>query len=357
MSRLHAINRRLLSPRRLDPRSRSRRIHRIRFEILEDRRLLSLPPVTWVATSSGNWDVGSNWSTGQVPGSTDDVVINPSAALTVTINSSVPPVNSLQSGSNATLAVSGGSLTLAAASEIDGAFTLSGGTLTASGTLTTNGDSSWTGGTINANGNLVNDSNVDVPAGAGPTIGGVLTNDGTISITSAPNTFARLYVSGLTLGGTGQLILDEQQGGTAISRLLRVRSDAHRRVGPDGRGLRKGRCVQTPAPSSTRGSSRRTEGLEFDTPITNQGQMRRINGGTLLIDKSVDNSQGQISVNAQHRSTTRGPSPADRGHDRRHTEQRRKRIPRCHHRKHPDPERRDHGRQRNHERRDHPHRI
>ena len=188
------MKRRSLCPRRLDPRSQSRRIHRIRFEILEDRRLLSLPPVTWVATSSGNWDVGTNWSTGQVPGSTDDVVINPSAALTVTINSSVPPVNSLQSGSNATLSLSGGSLAMAAASEIDGPFALNGGTLDPNAPVTTTANSTWSGGTISGT--------------------GTLTNSGVITLTPTASSDAYLQFSGnVTLAGSGQLVMGSEVDG------------------------------------------------------------------------------------------------------------------------------------------------
>ena len=49
---------RLAAGHRLDAgrtlRSRDRRLHRIRFEVLEGRTLSA--HVTWVATSSGNWD-------------------------------------------------------------------------------------------------------------------------------------------------------------------------------------------------------------------------------------------------------------------------------------------------------------
>ena len=44
------------------------------FENLESRRLLAT--VDWISTTSGSWDVASNWSTDTVPGAGDDVVIN-----------------------------------------------------------------------------------------------------------------------------------------------------------------------------------------------------------------------------------------------------------------------------------------
>ena len=69
-------------------RSRISAWRRIRPEIqlLEERHLLAT--VNWISTQSGNWNVGSNWSTGQVPGTGDAVVIDVSGASpTVTINS------------------------------------------------------------------------------------------------------------------------------------------------------------------------------------------------------------------------------------------------------------------------------
>jgi hypothetical protein len=43
-------------------------------EVLEPRRLLAA--ISWVSTTSGSWDVASNWSTDAVPGAGDDVVID-----------------------------------------------------------------------------------------------------------------------------------------------------------------------------------------------------------------------------------------------------------------------------------------
>ena len=61
------------------------------FEALEQRQLLST--IDWVSTSSGSWDVASNWSTDTVPGPNDDVVIAVTGASpTVTISSNVESV-------------------------------------------------------------------------------------------------------------------------------------------------------------------------------------------------------------------------------------------------------------------------
>ena len=120
--------------------------HRPRFEILEDRQLLAT--VNWISPTSGDWNVGSNWSTGQVPGTGDDVVINVSGASpTVTIDSGAQSVNSVTAADP--LVVSGGSLTLAAASEIDGPLSLSGvANLTVNSGLTLKGQTTMSGGTL-----------------------------------------------------------------------------------------------------------------------------------------------------------------------------------------------------------------
>ena len=62
-----------------------------RFEVLESRELMT--NVNWISTTGGSWNVGSNWSTGQVPGSGDvvtiDVAGNPTIAVQGTPRKSV----------------------------------------------------------------------------------------------------------------------------------------------------------------------------------------------------------------------------------------------------------------------------
>ena len=102
--------------------------------------------VYWSIASSGNWDVGANWSTGNVPGSGDDVTISTAAAATVTIGAGdLEAVRSLTTTANDTLAITGGSLGVAAASVLDGPLALTGGALTVAGagaTLTATGETS-----------------------------------------------------------------------------------------------------------------------------------------------------------------------------------------------------------------------
>jgi RHS repeat-associated protein len=163
-----------------------------------------------VATSSGNWNVGSNWSTGTVPGPSDDAVINPSAALTVAIDSGEQSVHSLEGGTNATLDLSGGSLAVAAGAEIDGGFQINGDVTLAgtfhggagaasqleSGSLTTGSSGAtldfpqfqWAAGTID--GVVTNAGTLNAAGGGSKFLAGTLTNTGTIDVTGAGGIYA-----------------------------------------------------------------------------------------------------------------------------------------------------------------------
>jgi phage baseplate assembly protein gpV len=107
----------------------SRKLKQLTVEVLEPRQLLS---VSWISKTSGNWNLGSNWSTGTVPGPGDDVVINVfGASPTVTISSNVESVHSITTDDP--LDISGGGLTVAASSTISGGLAMTGGSLTAGG--------------------------------------------------------------------------------------------------------------------------------------------------------------------------------------------------------------------------------
>ena len=91
--------------------------------------------VEWVSTTSGNWNVGSNWSTGAVPTSNEDVIIDiPGASPTVTVSSGTQSVLSITAADP--LSINGGSLIVAADSTIAGGLTMTGGLLEAAGSGT-----------------------------------------------------------------------------------------------------------------------------------------------------------------------------------------------------------------------------
>ncbi|WP_029143862.1 filamentous hemagglutinin N-terminal domain-containing protein [Methyloversatilis discipulorum] len=110
---------------------------------------------TWIAQSSGFWDVASNWAGGFIPGAQNDVVIDQAGDLTVTVRNTSPAsnfvVNSLYSNEN--IVISGSTLTLVDDSVINGRLTMSGGTLNI-GTQLETGALTLSGGTI-AGGRLI----------------------------------------------------------------------------------------------------------------------------------------------------------------------------------------------------------
>jgi len=145
-----------------------RRPQRLALEILEDR--VTPSTVSWINPSGGDWDTGSNWNTGKIPGASDDVVINIPGQNTFTVThsgSATDVVNSLTSQD--ALVVSGGSLSLAASSTVDD-LQVDGGTLLANADLTVTGPDGYL-----------------APDGRGP--------------------YSFLFISG-TLGGGGTLYLD-----------------------------------------------------------------------------------------------------------------------------------------------------
>jgi hypothetical protein len=152
-----------------------------------------LSNVSWISSQSGNWDTPANWSTGQVPTSADAVTINVSG-VTVTASSGDQALSlQVAAGSNLSVTGASGSLTLGAASEIDGGLTLT-STLVLGGTLTLTGTTQWnSGGVINLNGaTLANQGTMTLGAAkTGSTElleastssqGGLLSNSGTITL-------------------------------------------------------------------------------------------------------------------------------------------------------------------------------
>src|SRR5712692_6420616 len=66
---------------------RTPRGRQLGVEALEDRTVPA--PVSWINPAGGDWGTASNWSTGAVPGTADDVTINLSGNVTVTHSANV----------------------------------------------------------------------------------------------------------------------------------------------------------------------------------------------------------------------------------------------------------------------------
>jgi hypothetical protein len=129
--------------------NRSRR-YRPRIEWMEPKTLLSA--VTWTGKGGdNNWDTAANWSTDSVPGKGDDVTID-IAANVVHSNDVSDSINSLTS--TEPLTISGGTLSIAAASTINNTLSITGGTLTGAGDVTVSGLVTLTSGTLSGSGAL-----------------------------------------------------------------------------------------------------------------------------------------------------------------------------------------------------------
>jgi IPT/TIG domain len=214
---------------------------RPRLEAIEPRTLLSA--ISWTgAAGDNNWDTPTNWDSNSVPRSADDVTIDV-AANVVHSDDVTDSINSLTS--TEPLTISGGTLSIAAASTIDSTLTITGGTLTGTGDLTVGDLVTLTGGTLrgpsalDANGGiLINPANSQfdldgrtVNNAAGQTTtwtgqfsnveasnGSIFNNQGTFVIdalggyedsgTGSPSTFNN--AGSLTISGTGNVGFDIQ---------------------------------------------------------------------------------------------------------------------------------------------------
>jgi len=119
------------------------------LEVLEGRDVPAI--VSWINASGGDWDTASNWSTGQLPGASDDVVLNVPGTVTITHSTNTADAVRSISGTNA-LALSSGSLSVSSNSVYGGAVTLSGATLTGGGNLELDGALTWNAGTMSGTG-------------------------------------------------------------------------------------------------------------------------------------------------------------------------------------------------------------
>jgi hypothetical protein len=148
--------------------------------LLENRTLLST--VHWINRQGGYWDVAKNWSTGHVPLFSDDVVIDIPVFSAVTIRGPIPAIHSVQSSDPIT--ISGGALTVAAASSITNLLTLNGGNLAGAGALAMQ-QLEWD------NGAMIGPGETDIVAG------------GTLEIDRNFQSTSSLFLNGRTLNNAG----------------------------------------------------------------------------------------------------------------------------------------------------------
>ena len=117
--------------------------------------------VYWINPAGGDWDDSANWGDaqgnplGRLPGSSDSVVIDLPGQNNFTVthaNTAADSVYSIQS--EAAISLSGGSLSIVAASTIDNSLTLASASLGGTGSLTVNGIFIWEAGTLSGGGSL-----------------------------------------------------------------------------------------------------------------------------------------------------------------------------------------------------------
>ena len=124
---------------------------KLQLERLEDRTVPTF--IHWTGATNNLWTVATNWDTGVVPTSADDVFDSQSGQIQVTGAATAKTLDF--AGGTAQLHISsGGSLTLGSASSdistlTNGLLLDAGGTITATGTVNMGGASVFTGGTIN----------------------------------------------------------------------------------------------------------------------------------------------------------------------------------------------------------------
>ena len=127
----------------------------------------------WTNASGGSWATAANWNNG-VPGAVDVVSLPLSSGETVTVSSGTNSISQIvETGTGGTLAITAGSLSTAALSDIAGSLliiggvlnlgaplgtlglTQSGGLLNGTGTLTVSGLSAFSGGTESGSGTTI----------------------------------------------------------------------------------------------------------------------------------------------------------------------------------------------------------
>jgi hypothetical protein len=131
--------------------------------------------VIWT-DGSANWTTVADWSSGTVPGPSDNVFISNSGSYTVSITTTVNVNSVAVSDANAALTLENGA-----------ALSLTGG-MTVGGSLDIDTDGGTSGSTLNVGGDLTNSGTVDIgtgfnrDGGSTVTIAGNLNNSGTLNI-------------------------------------------------------------------------------------------------------------------------------------------------------------------------------
>ena len=142
--------------------------------------------ISWINTSGGNWSNPNNWSPSQVPGPTDQAVINEAGNYSVSLDVSATvaelDLGASVAGTTQTFLTAGQTLTVNGPIQVtaNGQFNLNGGGLAGANVLT--GAMTWSGGLMTGATTVAAGSSLNIVAGGGDGFYGlILTNYGTVS--------------------------------------------------------------------------------------------------------------------------------------------------------------------------------
>ncbi|SNS99634.1 filamentous hemagglutinin family N-terminal domain-containing protein [Noviherbaspirillum humi] len=161
------------------------------------------------ANANLSWSDAGNWSGGVLPGYLDGVVIDTGPGTMVTYDGSgiaggATSIATLRVNAANGLDLTGGSLTVAGATSIDGVLRLNGGSFSSLGALTNTGSIAVNSGSFSA-------------LGGGTHAGGFTLNGGSASLGGATS-FSSLSVTGGSLQSTGSVgvdgVFDQTAGGS-----------------------------------------------------------------------------------------------------------------------------------------------
>ncbi|HEY6563144.1 MAG TPA: hypothetical protein VIY86_01485, partial [Pirellulaceae bacterium] len=158
----------------------TRGLQLLRLENLEDRRLLAA--ISWNTDSNGFWDVATNWSPQQVPGSGDQVTIDRGAANPAITVRDFRFVGSFTSRESLVVDPLG-TLRIEAASQIEASTLVVQGTLQplAQVTVMATGQIDWQSGNIFGNGTkIAAGGTLGLSGSADKRLAGLITNHGLI---------------------------------------------------------------------------------------------------------------------------------------------------------------------------------
>jgi RHS repeat-associated protein len=265
---------------------------------------LTSPPlraatVTWVG-GSGDWNTAANWSTGVLPGPSDDVVIDRPGEILVTHSSGTHTVRSVLS--QEAFQLSGGSLTVSNTVQVNNAFNLSGSATLRNATV------------LEAIGGQV----ITVTNFASPTLDGVIlgadvivyngcylyiangltfTGGPTITLNSS-SSLSYLWLSSGTqaVGGTGQIVLAGSLATLYLGNLL-APVTLGTNVTVRGQGI-----IAGPTPLINQGTIQADVAGQFltfnNTTTTNVGTLKAQNGATLAVQSYSAYSSGDLEISS-----------------------------------------------------------